>query len=584
MNVGDILHFKPEFKRGAPDEDEEGAAAVPAAKVRRKLQEIERSRKDLPFDQLTDEEKLKMLQAAESEVIGGDGEVEQVVSVDIASMKKTILSFQKKVSRNQEARIKFPDNPEKFMQTELELHDEIVEMRAIATQPEIYPLLLATETGALKTIITLVNHDNTDMSVAVIELLHELSDVDTLNESTEGAQLLVDELSEFRVVSVLVQNMERLDEANQKEEAQAIFNSLGIVENILEFKPDLSFEVASNQGLLPWIIRRLKMKSGGDVAVKSYASEILAILLQNSDDVKRQLGESDGIDTLLQQLSQFKRRDPNSSEDAEFMENTFDCLCSALMCADPNRSQFLEGEGLQLMNLLLREKKRSRFGALKVLNYALSGTEGADNCLKWVDILGLRSIFPLFMRPPSITKGCGYTTEQCEEHILSIIYWLIRNIPAALNSSTDQPTAVQQRVRLMNKFTEKDFEKIDRLMELHFKYNLKVRGCDRKIDAQKRELMEIGEDIDDELEDEFYLERLDAGLFTLQLIDYIILEAANYNKKVAEKVHTSLRLRGQNKDTIRDVVREYASKLGDSKGEEEREEEQNRLLALVNSF
>ena len=55
------------------------------------------------------------------------------------------------------------------------------------------------------------------MSVAVIELLHELSDVDTLNESTEGAQLLVEELSEFRVVSVLVQNMDRLDEVNNKE-------------------------------------------------------------------------------------------------------------------------------------------------------------------------------------------------------------------------------------------------------------------------------------------------------------------------------------------------------------------------------
>ncbi len=127
----------------------------------------------------------------------------------------------------------------RFMQTELELHDEIVEMRAIATQPEIYPLLLASETGALRTILTLINHDNTgclaieqtiakimeifkffvysDISVAVIELLHELSDVDTLNESTEGAKMLVDELSEFRVVSVLVQNMDRLDEANNKE-------------------------------------------------------------------------------------------------------------------------------------------------------------------------------------------------------------------------------------------------------------------------------------------------------------------------------------------------------------------------------
>ena len=49
----------------------------------------------------------------------------------------------------------------RFMQTELDLHDEIVEMRAIATQPEIYPLLLSSETGALKTILTLINHENT---------------------------------------------------------------------------------------------------------------------------------------------------------------------------------------------------------------------------------------------------------------------------------------------------------------------------------------------------------------------------------------------------------------------------------------
>ena len=47
------------------------------------------------------------------------------------------------------------------METELELHDEIVEMRAIATQPEIYPLLLSSETGALRTILTTINHDNT---------------------------------------------------------------------------------------------------------------------------------------------------------------------------------------------------------------------------------------------------------------------------------------------------------------------------------------------------------------------------------------------------------------------------------------
>ena len=37
----------------------------------------------------------------------------------------------------------------------------------------------------------------------------------------------------------------------------------------------------------------------------------------------------------------------------ELMENLFDCLCS-LMLEVTNRERFLKGEGLQLMNLMLR--------------------------------------------------------------------------------------------------------------------------------------------------------------------------------------------------------------------------------------
>ena len=63
------------------------------------------------------------------------------------------------------------------------------------------------------------------------------------------------------------------------------------------------------------------------------------------------------------------------------MENLFDCLCSLLLHA-PNRELFLKGEGLQLMNLMLREKKESRNGALKVLDHALIGPEGKELCAK----------------------------------------------------------------------------------------------------------------------------------------------------------------------------------------------------------
>lgn len=56
------------------------------------------------------------------------------------------------------------------------------------------------------------------------------------------------------------------------------------------------------------------------------------------------------------------------------MENLFNVLCSSLM-ATVNRDRFLRGEGLQLMNLMLREKKMSRNGSLKVGLFAAGFVE-----------------------------------------------------------------------------------------------------------------------------------------------------------------------------------------------------------------
>ena len=61
-----------------------------------------------------------------------------------------------------------------------------------------------------------------------------------------------------------------------------------------------------------------------------------------------------------------------------------------------------------------REKKLSRLSAIKVLDHAMTGDEGADNCQKFVDILGLRSIFPVFMKTPKQHKKAGSTTEEME--------------------------------------------------------------------------------------------------------------------------------------------------------------------------
>ena len=55
------------------------------------------------------------------------------------------------------------------------------------------------------------------------------------------------------------------------------------------------------------------------------------------------------------------------------------------------------------MVLFCREKKLSRRSSLKVLDYSMQGAEGTENCSKFIEFLGLRSLFPLFMK---VTECC----------------------------------------------------------------------------------------------------------------------------------------------------------------------------------
>jgi len=531
-------------------------------------------------------------EAKKAEILRLLEEEPEAEPLDEVSLKKMILSMEKKILKNQEMRIKYPENPEKFMESEVELHDVLQELHVVATAPELYSIII--DLNSVSSLIGLLAHENTDVAIATVNLLQEMTDTDAgdanadADEDSEkspaqlGAAALVDTLIENQIVAILVQNMERLDET-VKEESDGVHNSLGIVENMAESRPSMVTE-AANEGLMAWLLKRLKAKIPFDEN-KLYSSEILAILLQNADDNRRLLGETDGVDILLGQLAPFKRHDPSNAQETEMMENLFNALCSALLFT-PNRAKFLKGEGLQLMNLMLREKKMSRGPALKVLSYAMNGPEGKDNCNKFVDILGLRTVYPLFMKTPKSCKKSG-GEDQHIEHVVSILGSLLRNCSTG------------QRQRVLLKFTESDFEKIDRLMELHFAFHDRIKIVDERIEAEKFRMRRRGEDVDDEdVEEDFYLQRLEGGLFTLQLIDYIVLEISSSNTpSIKSRILQLLALHGGSVKSIRHVMREYASHIGagdDAKGDDDDddrdddvddgEREQRRILQLVDKF
>ncbi|XP_037035115.1 beta-catenin-like protein 1 [Bradysia coprophila] len=567
MDVAELLSYKPEQTPKRPnendsdDEDRPDEALERAKKMRRlaqdKVDSMTRAIKSTKEPQITEEERLKILQYVDQ---GGDDAVDNIM--DENGLKKMLLLFEKRNLRNQEMRIKFPDNPEKFMESEIDLHSMIQELKVVATVPDLYPVLV--DLHAIPSLLELLAHQNTDISVAIIDLLQELSDVDILHESLEGADVLIDALVKQQAGALLIQNLDRLDET-VKEESDGVHNTLSIFENLTEIRPEMCKEIAE-QGLLQWILKRLKVKMPFD-GNKLYCSEILSILIQSTNENRLLLGTLDGIDVLLQQLAIYKRHDPATSEEQEFMENLFNCLCSALMSKE-NRERFLRGEGLQLMQLMLREKKLSRNGSLKVLDHAMSGIDGRDNCNKFVDILGLRTIFPLFMKTPKRNKKRLLSSDEHEEHVVSIVASMLRNCKGA------------QRQRMLAKFAENDYEKVDRLIELHLKYLEKVDAVDDELEAQQRD-PEMTEE--EETEDN-YLKRLASGLFTLQLIDYIILEICSTSETIKQRVLQILNMRGGSIKTIRHVMREYAGNLGEAGDNDWRDQENAHILQLVDRF
>lgn len=132
---------------------------------------------------------------------------------------------------------------------------------------------------------------------------------------------------------------------------------------------------------------------------KQYASEILAILLQSSTANQRRLGQMNGVDVLLQAVAVYKSRDPKSPDEAEMLENLFDCLCCLLMPLE-NKERFVKAEGIELMIIIMKQKKSAYGSAIRTLDFAM--TKYPPACERFVDVLGLKTAFAAFMGKASI--------------------------------------------------------------------------------------------------------------------------------------------------------------------------------------
>ena len=425
------------------------------------------------------------------------------------------------MSRNALARAQHPDDPSKFMTSELALNDEILNFKAAAADVTSYVAL--EECGVVASLLTLMEHENSDVAMAAIGVMAELLDPDLLTSAADdggdvgggarrGMGILADAFVDGGGLDLLSSNLGRFDEAVE-EDAAGVEDALTLAESLLDLdragvlRADAMADgrggtkdnappssVASclceRTSFVSWLFRRIGREDSDDVdndssqpdkpttsavsvspaVVRLHASEVLSAVLQHEDYSSRRCGRRlaklpeytsafddddnnrdgtndtkmaakdddgdkngskkkedenntiDGIEILLLAVAAYRKSDPSVEAECEFLENAFDALAASLLRED-NVDDFVEAEGIELMLRCVRQRVHAGGAALRVLDFALSGSsqssspplpphsspgatlcDGAvdDNaygraCETFVSAGGLRILFPLFM-------------------------------------------------------------------------------------------------------------------------------------------------------------------------------------------
>merc|ERR1712187_233735 len=116
-------------------------------------------------------------------------------------------------------------------------------------------------------------------------------------------------------------------------------------------------------------------------------------------------------------------------------------------------------------------------------------------------------------------------------------------------------------------FMENSFEKLERLLEMHDDYARSVRQADAA--RTRGDVQSIDRELEVDDEEQLFLDRCDAGLFTLQQVDIILVRLASMgNRQAAEEITKLLDVKGVPVQQVLEIVREYCNRLDDSARQE----------------
>ncbi len=309
---------------------------------------------------------------------------EEVVVENLTSqtLKKIVLQLERKKRVNLEQRARFADAPEKFAESELELHEQLLKLKDLAAEPKLLLEFACSSSdsgsgsnnnaGGILILINLLAHVNTDIVIAALSVLQALTEPDNFQlgeeeeeeeeenkeeNSTVSAARFAGALVDGNLCEMMVDGFLRIEEKQSDEDGQGVKDALNIVENLAELNPKKSVvgqnSFGCNKKFLNFLLRRIRSTENDEN--RTYAAEILFIILQtlsissisntseaddnntslNQDQRKpsatRIIEDLNVIDKLLKAVAIYRKRSPEDTNEKEFTENVFSSLCQLLI-------------------------------------------------------------------------------------------------------------------------------------------------------------------------------------------------------------------------------------------------------------
>lgn len=433
---------------------------------------------------------------------------------DVAWLRKLALSFEKKITKNAELRAKFEDDPKKFMASEADLDDAIKELSILSSHTDLYGELA--KLGCVASLVGLLAHENADIAIDAIQIINELT-ADDVKAEKEQWDTLVNAALEADLLDLLAQNLDRLDES-QKTDEDGVSYILDILESFASDE-DYSDKITTDKKLMQWLLKRITKEEKRVTQNKQSAADVICVSALLNAVARNTLIELGAIDTILQLLAPYRRKDPeDKSDELGFVEDLFQIM-NCLVQEPTGKEEFIRTEGVELALIMLRQGKMSKERGLALLDYASSLSSGAGVCQRIVEAQGLKTIFGSFMK-----KHDPQTTS----HYLTIFASLLRNLPADSD----------ERIRLLAKFVEKDYEKINRLFSIRTTVLPKLFAVTQGI-LREMEGMSIEDQAENE--EDWRSRRRDAGLFTIETIDTILVWLYAEDQGAQKKIHERIK-------------------------------------------